>query len=116
MRFVLPVGLALFLAAGCGPSKMAKDQLEVARKAYAQAQAAPNVNPKARPWRGRGAWPVTSVFCSGSRENRTKPKASAVAMNAPDCGDASVGVSGGSGTKPFLTLTRTLPLSRSAWR
>jgi len=40
--WVLSVGLA-FLVAGCGPSKMAKDQLERAKQAYAQAQADPEV-------------------------------------------------------------------------
>ena len=39
---ILSVGLAL-LVAGCGPSKMAKDQLEKARQAYAGAQADPAV-------------------------------------------------------------------------
>ncbi|HBO70384.1 MAG TPA: flagellar motor protein MotB [Deltaproteobacteria bacterium] len=40
--WILSVGLAV-LVAGCGPSKMAKDQLEKARQAYAQAKADPNV-------------------------------------------------------------------------
>jgi len=40
--WILPLGLAL-LVAGCGPSKMAKDQLEKARQAYARAEADPNV-------------------------------------------------------------------------
>lgn len=39
---ILPVGLAL-LAAACGPSKMAKEQLDKARQAYAGAQADPDV-------------------------------------------------------------------------
>lgn len=37
------MSLVLLLVAGCGPSKMAKDQLEKARKTYAQAKADPNV-------------------------------------------------------------------------
>ena len=41
-RWILPLGLALLVAA-CGPSKMAKDQLEKARQAYAQAKANPEV-------------------------------------------------------------------------
>src|SRR3989304_4043986 len=40
---LFPMGLILFLAVGCGPSKMAKDQLGKARKTYAQAKADPNV-------------------------------------------------------------------------
>jgi len=40
--WILPLGLAL-LVAGCGPSKMAKDQLEKARQAFAQAKANPEV-------------------------------------------------------------------------
>ena len=39
---ILSVGLAL-LVAGCGPSKMAKDQLEKARQAYTAAQGNPDV-------------------------------------------------------------------------
>ena len=41
-RWILPLGLALLVAA-CGPSKMAKDQLEKARQAYAQAKENPEV-------------------------------------------------------------------------
>lgn len=44
--WLLSVGLA-FLVAGCGPSKMAKDQLEKAKQAYARAEADPNVKPQA---------------------------------------------------------------------
>ncbi len=40
---LLPLGLIIVLTVGCGPSKMAKDQLERARKTYAQAKADPNV-------------------------------------------------------------------------
>lgn len=40
---LFPLGLIVLLGAGCGPSKMAKDQLEKARAAYAQAKADPNV-------------------------------------------------------------------------
>jgi OOP family OmpA-OmpF porin len=40
---ILPLGLIVFLAGGCGPTQMAKDQLEVARKTYAQAKADPHV-------------------------------------------------------------------------
>lgn len=43
LAILLPLGLVLFLTVGCGPSKMAKDQLEKARKTYAQAKADPNV-------------------------------------------------------------------------
>jgi len=39
----LSLGLILFLVVGCGPTKMAKDQLEIARKTYVQAKADPNV-------------------------------------------------------------------------
>jgi len=38
-----PLSLIFLLAVGCGPSKMAKDQLEKARKTYSQAKADPNV-------------------------------------------------------------------------
>src|SRR4030065_1538116 len=39
----LPLGLILVLVVGCGPSKMAKDQLEIARKTYMQAKSDPKV-------------------------------------------------------------------------
>ena len=44
--FLLPVGLLILFMAGCGPSQkemMAKDQLARAKKAYAEAQANPDV-------------------------------------------------------------------------
>jgi outer membrane protein OmpA-like peptidoglycan-associated protein len=47
MGIVLPLVLVIFLLAGCGPSQkemMAKDQMERARKAYAEAKANPNVD------------------------------------------------------------------------
>lgn len=40
---LLPSALALFLIAGCGPSRVAKEQLDTARKTYAQAKADPEV-------------------------------------------------------------------------
>ena len=40
---LLPLSLIFSLVIGCGPSKMAKDQLERARRTYAQAKADPNV-------------------------------------------------------------------------
>src|SRR3990172_1195945 len=40
---LLPLSLIFSLVIGCGPSKMAKDQLEQARRTYAQAKADPNV-------------------------------------------------------------------------
>ena len=43
LGILLPLSLIFLLAAGCGPSKMAKDQLEKARKTYAQAKADPDV-------------------------------------------------------------------------
>lgn len=43
LGILLPLSLIFLLAVGCGPSKMAKDQLEKARKAYAQAKADPDV-------------------------------------------------------------------------
>ncbi|MGA6994400.1 MAG: OmpA family protein [Candidatus Deferrimicrobiaceae bacterium] len=43
LGILLPLYLIFLLAVGCGPSKMAKDQLEKARKTYAQAKADPDV-------------------------------------------------------------------------
>ena len=46
MRILLPFGLLLLFIAGCGPSQkemMAKDQMDRAKKAYAEAKANPNV-------------------------------------------------------------------------
>ena len=46
MGILLPFGLLLLFVAGCGPSQkemMAKDQMDRAKKAYAEAQANPNV-------------------------------------------------------------------------
>jgi OOP family OmpA-OmpF porin len=43
LGILLPLSLIFLLAVGCGPSKMAKDQLEKARKTYAQAKADPDV-------------------------------------------------------------------------
>jgi len=43
LGILFPMSLIFLLAVGCGPSKMAKDQLEKARKTYAQAKADPNV-------------------------------------------------------------------------
>lgn len=43
LGILLPLNLIFLLAVGCGPSKMAKDQLEKARKTYAQAKADPDV-------------------------------------------------------------------------
>ena len=46
MRIVLPFGLILLFIAGCAPSHkemMARDQMERAKKAYAEAKANPNV-------------------------------------------------------------------------
>jgi OOP family OmpA-OmpF porin len=43
LGILLPLSLIFLLAVGCGPSKMAKDQLEKARKTYAQAKANPDV-------------------------------------------------------------------------
>jgi len=46
MGVLLPFGLLLLFVAGCGPSQkemMAKDQMDRAKKAYAEAQANPNV-------------------------------------------------------------------------
>jgi hypothetical protein len=46
MRIVLPFGLIILLIAGCAPSHkevMAKQQMERAKKAYAEAKANPNV-------------------------------------------------------------------------
>lgn len=40
---LLPSALALLLIAGCGPSRVAKEQLDTARQAYAQAKADPEV-------------------------------------------------------------------------
>jgi outer membrane protein OmpA-like peptidoglycan-associated protein len=46
MGILLPFGLLLLFVAGCGPSQkemMAKDQMDRAKKAYAEAKANPNV-------------------------------------------------------------------------
>ena len=46
LGILLPVGLLILFMAGCGPSQkemMAKDQLERAKKAYAEAKANPDV-------------------------------------------------------------------------
>ena len=46
MGILLPFGLLLLFIAGCGPSQkemMAKDQMDRAKKAYAEAKANPNV-------------------------------------------------------------------------
>jgi outer membrane protein OmpA-like peptidoglycan-associated protein len=46
MRILLPFGLLLLFIAGCAPSQkemMAKDQMDRAKKAYAEAKANPNV-------------------------------------------------------------------------
>jgi outer membrane protein OmpA-like peptidoglycan-associated protein len=40
---LLPSALALLLIAGCGPSRVAKEQLDIARKTYAEAKADPEV-------------------------------------------------------------------------
>lgn len=43
-KILLPLVVVGFLIVGCGPSKLAKDQLASARTAYEQAKADPNVN------------------------------------------------------------------------
>jgi len=46
MRIVLPFGLIILFIAGCAPSHkevMAREQMERAKKAYAEAKANPNV-------------------------------------------------------------------------
>jgi len=64
-----PLSLIFLLAVGCGPSKMAKDQLEKARKTYAQAKADPNVGSLAPTYLADAEKAVRSAEQAGSSDD-----------------------------------------------
>jgi OOP family OmpA-OmpF porin len=66
---ILPLGLILFLVVGCGPTQMAKDQLEIARKTYAQAKADPHVEALAPTYLADAEKAVRSAEQAGSSDD-----------------------------------------------
>jgi OOP family OmpA-OmpF porin len=66
---ILSLGLILFLAVGCGPTQMAKDQLEIARKTYAQAKADPHVEALAPTYLADAEKAVRSAEQAGSSDD-----------------------------------------------